>query len=87
MKLKTSLVFIFVFAIVVLILDILGCERIERVMQPTSQPASLSGEIAIGVVSSQTGVLGPGTFGPGGIGDGKRLEHGTSRDQRFRAAR
>jgi branched-chain amino acid transport system substrate-binding protein len=65
MKLKPSLVFIFVFAIVVLILDILGCERIERVIQPTSQPASLSGEIAIGVVSSQTGVLGPGTFGPG----------------------
>ena len=62
MKLKTSLVFIFVFVIGVLILDILGCERIERVMHP-QEP--LRGEITIGVVSSQTGVLGPGTFGPG----------------------
>ena len=42
-----------------------GCERTKQVLQPTAQSESLSGEIVIGVVSSQTGEAGQTEFGPG----------------------
>ena len=65
MRLKKRLAFLLVLAVAVLILDILGCERIKDVVQPPPEQETFSGEIAIGVVTSQTGVLGPGEFGPG----------------------
>jgi len=42
-----------------------GCERTKQVLQPTTPSEPLSGEIVIGVVSSQTGVAGRTDFGPG----------------------
>ena len=65
MRVKKHLAFIWVLAIAVLILDIIGCERIKDIVQPPPEQETFSGEIAIGVVTSQTGVLGPGEFGPG----------------------
>ncbi len=42
-----------------------GCERTKQVLQPTTSSEPLSGEIVIGVVSSQTGDGGQTEFGPG----------------------
>ena len=67
MRIKKRLAFIWVLAMAVLILDMVGCERIEDLIQPSERVAELSGEIVIGVVSSQTGDLGPGDFGPGAL--------------------
>ncbi|MCE2401207.1 ABC transporter substrate-binding protein [Candidatus Poribacteria bacterium] len=64
MKITT---FAYVFVIIMLVGGIIGCERIEQVVQPTAQPEGLSGEITIGVVLPQTGHLGPGEFGPGAL--------------------
>ena len=60
-------IFTLVFAIAALIACIIGCERIEQVVEPTTQVTDLSGEISIGVVLPQTGNLGPGEFGPGAL--------------------
>ena len=55
------------FAIVALVVGLIGCERIEQVVKPTTQTKGLGEEIAIGVVLPQTGDLGPGEFGPGAL--------------------
>ena len=44
-----------------------GCERTNQVLQQNKSPEPLSGEIAIGVVVSQTGTFGPTDFGPGAL--------------------
>lgn len=64
MKIAKSM---FVVVIAVLVASLIGCERIEQVVQPTTQPEGLTGEISIGVVLPQTGHLGPGEFGPGAL--------------------
>ena len=53
----------YIFAIVVFVASIIGCERTKQVLQPT--PPSLSGDVVIGVVLSQTGDYGPTAVGPG----------------------
>lgn len=63
MKIRTLLSFT-VF-IIVLVASTIGCERTQQVLQSTSSEKRLSGEIAIGVVSSQTGDAGQTEFGPG----------------------
>ena len=60
-------IFTLVFAITALIACIIGCERTEQMVKPTTQMEDLSGEISIGVVLPQTGNLGPGEFGPGAL--------------------
>ena len=69
MNVKKCKIFTFVFAIVALVVYMIGCERAQQVIQPTTrtQVESLSGEIAIGVVLPQTGYLGPGESGPGAL--------------------
>ena len=59
--------FAFIFIIAAVVVGMIGCERIEQVVKPTTQTKDLGEEIAIGVVSSQTGNLGPGEFGPGAL--------------------
>lgn len=65
MKVKKRLAFIWVLAMAVLILDMVGCEQIKDIVQPPPEQETFSREITIGIVTSQTGVLGPGEFGPG----------------------
>ena len=60
-------IFTLVFAITALIACIIGCERTEQMVKPTTQMEDLRGEISIGVVLPQTGNLGPGEFGPGAL--------------------
>ena len=66
MKIKTF-AFIYIFTIAGLVAGIIGCERANQVVKPTTQMEDLSGEISIGVVLPQTGDLGPGEFGPGAL--------------------
>ena len=63
---RKSFIFIFVIA-ALLVVGMIGCERIEPVVKSTTQMRGLSEEIAIGVVLPQTGDLGPGEFGPGAL--------------------
>ena len=63
MKFRTLLSFT-VF-IIVLVTSTIGCERTQQVLKSTSSAESLSGEIVIGVVTSQTGDFGQTEFGPG----------------------
>lgn len=68
MPIKKSGTFTFIFIIIaLLIVSLIGCERVAQVIEPTAQQEGLSGEISIGVVLPQTGDLGPGEFGPGAL--------------------
>lgn len=68
MPIKKSGTFTFIFIIIaLLIVSLIGCERVAQVIEPTTQQEGLSGEISIGVVLPQTGDLGPGEFGPGAL--------------------
>ena len=66
MKIKTF-VLICIFIIAGLAASMIGCERIQKIIEPPTQSEGLSGEISIGVVLPQTGDLGPGEFGPGAL--------------------
>ena len=66
MKIKTFAL-ICVFVIAGLAASMIGCERIQKIIEPPTRPEGLSGEISIGVVLPQTGHLGPGEFGPGAL--------------------
>ncbi len=60
--------FIVIIAIIGLIVGFSACDRIQQLLVPApAQMEGLQGEIAIGVVLPQTGVLGPGEFGPGAL--------------------
>ncbi len=59
--------FAFILIIAAVVVGMIGCERIEQVVKPATQTKDLGEEIAIGVVSPQTGNLGPGEFGPGAL--------------------
>jgi branched-chain amino acid transport system substrate-binding protein len=67
MKVKKSRIFTFVFAMTALVASLIGCERIQQVVQPATQMEGPGEEISIGVVLPQTGDLGPGEFGPGAL--------------------
>ena len=68
MKVKKSSTFMLIFIMTaLLIVNLIGCERVAQVIEPTTQQEGLSGEISIGVVLPQTGDLGPGEFGPGAL--------------------
>ena len=67
MMIKKSSSFLFIFSIVILVVCMSSCERIEQVIPPDTQMEGLTGEISIGVVLPQTGHLGPGEFGPGAL--------------------
>ena len=45
----------------------IGCERIQKIIEPPTQSEGLSGEISIGVVLPQTGTWDQGNFGPGAL--------------------
>ena len=63
----TIFALICIFIIAGMVLSMIGCERIQKVIEPPIQREGLSGEISIGVVLPQTGHLGPGEFGPGAL--------------------
>ena len=52
MKVK-SFVFILVFAIAVLLMDIMGCESMQQVVKPPREITDISRDITIGVVLPQ----------------------------------
>ena len=73
MNIRRFVTFAFVFAIAVLIAGLSACDQIQQLLLPA--PSQMEGqprEISIGVVSSQTGYLGPGEFGLGSL----EMEHG-----------
>ncbi len=67
MMIKKSSSFLSIFSIVMLVVFMSSCERIDEVIPPATQIEGLSGEISIGVVLPQSGHLGPGEFGPGAL--------------------
>ncbi len=68
MKIINCISSIFIFIITaLLVVGLIGCERIEQVVNPSTQSKDLSEEISIGVALPQTGDLGPGEFGPGAL--------------------
>jgi branched-chain amino acid transport system substrate-binding protein len=56
-------------AVAVLIVGLSACDELVSILSDDEMPQmeSLSGEISIGVVLPQTGVLGPGEYGPGAL--------------------
>jgi branched-chain amino acid transport system substrate-binding protein len=69
MKVSRITRFAFVLAVAVLIVGLSACDELVSILSDDEMPQmeSLSGEISIGVVLPQTGVLGPGEFGPGAL--------------------
>lgn len=62
-----SFTFTLMFAVAALLVIMIGCERMQQMVKPTTQTEDLSREITIGVVLPQTGYLGPTEFGPGAL--------------------
>ena len=68
MNITTFKRFIVIIAIIGLVAGFSACDPIQQLFVPApAQMEGLGGEIAIGVVLPQTGVLGPGEFGPGAL--------------------
>ena len=69
MKVSRITRFAFVLAVAVLVVGLSACDELVSILSDDEMPQmeSLSGEISIGVVLPQTGVLGPGEFGPGAL--------------------
>ncbi len=68
MSITTFKRFIAIIAIIVLIAGFSACDRIQQLLVPAPPLYEVTmEEIAIGVVLPQTGVLGPGEFGPGAL--------------------
>ena len=61
--------FVSVLAITALIVGISACDEIVAILSGGEVPQmdDMDGEIPIGVVLPQTGVLGPSEFGPGAL--------------------
>ena len=68
-----------VLAIAALIVGISACDEIVAILSGGEVPQmdSMDGEISIGVVLPQTGVLGPGEFGPGALVMENAFKHGS----------
>ncbi len=69
MKVSRITRFAFVLAVAVLVVGLSACDELVSILSDDEMPQmeSLSGEISIGVVLPQTGVLGPGEYGPGAL--------------------
>ena len=68
MKVSRFTRLVFVLAVAALIAGFSACDQIQQLLLPEPpQMDGLSREISIGVVLPQTGVLGPGEFGPGAL--------------------
>ena len=69
MNIRRITSFVFVLTVAVLIVGLSACDELVSILSDDEMPQmeSLSGEISIGVVLPQTGVLGPGEYGPGAL--------------------